>query len=429
MSSTDLDANIDEDVCEWRVVRARDTSGWHLQQKNIFNSFLPPGFPILLDERSGIVCEPVLLYLYDQFVKRGISNFVRNTAWAYACDLKHWLDHLEEFGKTWTQVTQFDLDSYLKFLDGASSPLTGRTYSTRTKERRRIAIAQFYAWWREQGLVANDAGDKALVRVSSENKRRRLLAKENKRVSVLQKNQASELFARFGPVPSEWSCHKPDATSRDRLYADIALYAGLRISEVRSLKTSDFRGFRNADIPDYARKSVSIVGKGGVWRNAKFPGRLIHQILAYIDGERAYIVNRAGARSTEALILNPLSANSYAGRQPSVRTIERRFAAACVDAGLFRVETIERLDWGAKGDVQTNTTRFNVPLFVFHDLRHTYAVWTYYIRKRYEEEPWLDISACLGHANVETTIRIYLRCANEFEAEVSDTYMEAINAK
>ena len=67
------------------------------------------------------------------------------------------------------------------------------------------------------------------------------------------------------------------------------------------------------------------------------------------------------------------------------------------------------------------------PLFVVHDLRHTYAVWTYYILKENgEAEPWLYIQAQLGHEDLSTTQDTYLKATGDFEASVSDLYMENI---
>ena len=50
------------------------------------------------------------------------------------------------------------------------------------------------------------------------------------------------------------------------------------------------------------------------------------------------------------------------------------------------------------------------PRYRVHDLRHTYAVWTYHIRTSLgDNEPWKWIQSQLGHSTLDTTINTYLK--------------------
>jgi integrase/recombinase XerC len=190
---------------------------------------------------------------------------------------------------------------------------------------------------------------------------------------------------------------------------------------------SQLARYFNIPISPLRRYRLRVLGKGGVTRTVKFPGELIIDLKAYVEGERAFIVSHLGEPASDYLILHPTSVSRYGGKKVSTRTFERGFAAACIRAGLFTNESIEHFSWARDGlDRVEKTTQ--TPSFVFHDLRHTYAVWTYYKLKKHMAEPWLDIQACLGHKDLKTTLQKYLRCAQDFEARISDAYMETVNA-
>ncbi|WP_295994289.1 hypothetical protein [Rugamonas sp.] len=67
----------EEDIC-WAITRA---------QKNKSTDLLPAGFPIPVDENSGEVCEPALLFLYERYVESQGGRLVINTLLAYCHDL------------------------------------------------------------------------------------------------------------------------------------------------------------------------------------------------------------------------------------------------------------------------------------------------------------------------------------------------------
>ena len=54
-----------------------------------------------------------------------------------------------------------------------------------------------------------------------------------------------------------------------------------------------------------------------------------------------------------------------------------------------------------------------------HDLRHTYAVWSYHILKSLgDPEPWKSIQIQLGHKHIDTTINTYLKYVSLLDEKV-----------
>lgn len=417
-----------EDCFDW-VVQKSDTS----HSSNF--KLLPNGFPILLDWETGLICEPVLLWLYESYYKKNRRNW-RNTVWSYARDARDWFVYLERAKKTWADATDADLDKYTGVMELVDSPTTEERYKTRTINRRRIGIIQFYRWIRRERYFqfAELSPNNLLHPDCFPANKIPNLPEEKNHVSVMLPHQIRELFKQLGERPSaisnqflrrknsvakEGGGRGIQVTSRDRLHSEIAYWTGMRIFEVTGLKLSHFERFRGIEIND---TQLYVVGpiwrKGGRFANVDFPGILIKEILIYIDAERAYICKVFGARSN-FLFLNPGFAGRYRGEPTSTRTIERRFHDACIRARLCRnmikpsstpkVEYDERL------------------LFVYHDLRHTYAVMTYFSRRKKNESTWLYLQKQLDHKSEKTTINIYLDALSWYEQIVSDEYMKDLN--
>ena len=414
---------------------------------------LPAGFPVLVDDETGVVCEPVLLFLYEEYVRKRLGKFKENTVSAYAYDLKDWMIFLDEFEISWTSATATDLEKFCSAMLATNSPETGSSYSSRTIIRRKSTIQLFYRWAKKarlypslgiSRLVADNESDGNLI--GGGNVQIKLDASEQQHVSVMRREQARAIMRELGPLPKDWFRGDPlgngseatrmdhashVTTSRDRLAAEIALGAGLRISETLGLKVKQFiRNFGSANLMDTSSHQVSVTGKGNRTRRVNFSGYLIKNIIDYISGERAEIVSKFGIKSCDNLLINPTPGKKNSEVSPSARTLERNFSAACIRTGCALDEVAMEFRRNLDGTVSEHDFKRRVPAFVFHDLRHTFAVWTYYARKRAgDHEPWMYIQQQLGHANVKTTIDTYLKWAQEFEAEVSDSYMEAINVE
>ena len=71
-----------------------------------------------------------------------------------------------------------------------------------------------------------------------------------------------------------------------------------------------------------------------------------------------------------------------------------------------------------------------VPRWHLHGLRHTFAMWLYAKRvvELGDKEPWLHVSARLGHVHVDTTTTYYVKLANALEVQVADLVGRFIGA-
>ena len=408
---------------------------------------LPNNFPILLDEESGIICEPVFLWLYEYNLDSPTTD-ISNTLWAYANDAKQWFMFLEAAKRSWIAATKADLNKYCEVMRGVKSPETGEAYTTSTINRRRISIIQFYKWARTQlgvtvkGLIVNNLLHLG-CRVKSKFEKK---PTDQHLISVMLPHEARTLRLQLGKPPSELKEMFVELTqsgqmaftkldirfsSRDRLHVEIALLTGLRIQEVTRLKVSQFARFHGRELSNTQMYGVErVLRKGGGRVTVDFPGMLLLQILDYINFERNYLKVRFGSPSN-LLFLNPSNAGKYSGMPTSARTIERAFHAACLAAKLLKstLRIISADDEASKKvkPVQTVYVMVDAPTFVYHDLRHTFAVWTYYTKRKSEENPWLSVQKSLGHKHLSTTINCYLRFTGWFENEVTDRYMEDLN--
>lgn len=437
------------EATEWvvRTTRGRRQTANQPARRHL----LPEGFPFVVDDVTGVVSELVLLYLYEEHYKRRSFIFVPNKLLAYAYDCKDWLAHLDFTGITWHQATVTDLSFYCGVLRATVSPTTGKAYSNLTIRRRKSTIEGLYAWARQAGLAPDVIPNEALLfpivgtsTHDSEETRETVeipqTADDCGPIRVMAHEQSVSILNALGPLPSVRDATAPIRedldvlatrhTSRDRLAAEYALNVGLRVSEVRGLSVNNFAAYRAEDIDPVRNYQLEIIGKGRRQRTTLIPGWLIGETLKYIKGERSEIVSLCkSGTDPSALLLNPASTTRYAGGRVSVRTLERQFESACMRAGQYTDESRTLVEH-TEGGIAQRAFLKRVARFVFHDLRHTYAVWTYYARKASgDSEPWLFIQARLGHAHLSTTLNTYLAAADTFEATVSDMFSRYINEK
>jgi site-specific recombinase XerD len=423
------------------------------------------GFPLLVDDETGEVNEPVLLFLWSEHVAAN-GSFCDNTVWSYGEDLKDWFRFLDTINVKWTNARLTHIDSYSAVMERTKSPHTGKVYASATINRRLATVNSFYAWARADGFVAsiplvqpdslkkdlsgkappapkkamNDfvlgpafsaLEDKGFSRHALKRKTVDVKASDEDDdsgvVKVLLPKQSADLFAALGPKPSQNVGQlqtQPDealyatvskVSSRDRLASEISYHTGVRIDENKRLKVGQFTKLNIEGLDAGADVKIIVVGKGSKKRTIDFPVFLIAEIQLYIRTERRLAAATKGPlRNTQQLLVNGFpTGKRHAGNPTSVRTIQRCFASACLRAGLTmsQVETPEKL----------------IPAFWFHCLRHTYAVVTYYTRKRIDAEPWKYIQEQLGHRYVTTTQSKYLAATATYEAGVSNRYMKKVN--
>lgn len=410
------------------------------------SSVLPDGFPIIVDELTRVVCEPALLYLHETFISGNSNTIVDNTLNAQGEDLKEWFRFCEEFELSWTDATEGDITAFCKAMRATISPLTGKKYSTHTINRRKSTILQFYTWARSNKIYRTAPTEDSLLdpdlafEPASKRIRKplKLLAVETAPVSVMQRGQCRRILDAIGPLPNQHTAQvdsnatstaaagsgvpRTTKSSRDRIATQTSLETGMRISEVCGLPLQKFDNLSDP-ASNTAKVHIRIVGKGNKTRRVDFPGWLVREIKTYICNERQEILTALNIhKAPKALFINPLSSGKHAGKPLQVRTLERAFADGCLSAGETKVVKIQKFDCSGISTVHYVTE----PLFCYHDTRHTYAVWTYYVRKTTEAEPWLYIQARLGHATLETTLKKYLKVAGDFEPDVSDQYMKSV---
>jgi integrase/recombinase XerC len=423
-----------EDEHEWVVVRAKQKdSTWSI----------PADFPLLVDRASRRICEPVLLFVHQTYVDECAKKAVLNTCLAYTRDGKDWMNHLEEFGLSWQDAQLEDLIAYVRIMNTTYAPSTGKLYATKTINRRSMFVLLFYFWASKYFKSPQGEGeyllqiDRSLRRTQKRIKKVKLPPREEEdiAVKVLSKAQAASLMQKLGPTPSTWvaqcsakmrsdsSC-RIKLSSRNRLSSETALKTGLRVSGTCSLRTSHFARFKAMELAARKYYVIKVLEKGKL-RNVKFSGELIAEILIYIDYERDYIVRSCGKPCGDALFLNPFSSGKHVGKGVTSRTLERAINSACFSCGLTETEVQKHFVFADDGSIVEVESNVAVASFVFHQLRHTFAVWLYCsLQKAGEDQPWLIVQARLGHSSDKVTRDIYLAAIGEFEAEVSDAYME-----
>ena len=403
---------------------------------------IPLGFFFLVSGKTGSVIEPVLSFFASRFLVRLTSGRVprlrgsEQSREALAYDLKDFYDFLDSEGLQYQDAGPDELNSYADTMWDKMSPVTGQKYSEATVRRRLSTVKLFYEWAQNQGFIKHRFGVEGINprrpehgrfggRVTFGRREGRFAVEvvdprasdKSEHVKVMTTDQARTLMQSLGPLPTEIPVGSPfPSLTRDRLIAECARNTGLRRVEVTRLDVTSIRRIKQAkDASPLRAYSIRVLGKGRKWRNVNFPGWLIDSLQSYIRGERAHAVAAAHRLNrdytkVENLFLNHAHARTGIGAAVTGKTIDKFFRAA-----QMRGLTEGPVPYGRDN-------------FVFHDLRHTFAVWTYLLRKRSgDTDPIKYIQAQLGHAHRETTEDIYLSVATSWEAVLFDEYDYALD--
>lgn len=425
-----------------------------LPPDSIFSSHaLPEGFPLLvIDEESKIV-EPVLVYQLRKLKvigRRHWENY-RNTAEAEAFDLRDWfafLEHLQwknpitqeiQLGKPWDLANETDYITYRDTMQELISPYTKRNLANNTIRRRQGTVERFYKEAQNNGWYAGefisnkakkrrrahrDSTNENLSRHAStseeETSKFRQLATAPEPVRPLTAYEWDVIKKFLGPMPSER--HYSEGSSRDRLAAEVSIGSGLRVDEVASLTVyqlhSLYRLWLAADegerIMGFSKLRVTKTKRAKI-RDVMIPNYIIPELIAYMDTERKAAIEKARTRAIKegkrfkeptTIFVNLIDSEKHAGNAVNATTLSRAFTKACLNAGV--TDYVEKIDIDTKVHY-----RVLLPKHVFHDLRHTFAVWKYHqIVANGESEPWKEIQILLGHASLKTTMDIYLAVTN-----------------
>ena len=410
---------------------------------------LPEGFLFLVDDETGRIVEPVLLYLADRFISRkGYSQL--NTLRAAVYILKDWWAFLAEFAKIWNEVNTDDLRFYRDAMLQTVSPKTHQPYGVNTVRRRLSTVLQFYDWAYQEGFFGENLNAKsvrqiirsmdrnAMAHLSSDTGRSEVSdllplprGSADDAVRPLTETEYRTVAHLLGPLPPETGQSITDCRpTRYRLIAEVAIHTGMRRNEISSLTVWQILDLRpDSSRPFGAVKLLITKTKGLRQRHVFMPNWLVVALLWYIDHERKQALTVAKAhwlkdqaKAPAALFLNGAEARRHAGKALQNGTIDAHFHQATIAAGLTH----------AVHKIHPETGEHYVghePSHVFHDLRHTFATWLYWFEKSLgNPEPWKKIQARLGHTELATTTGLYLRAVADFEAQVSDTTMKFFEA-
>ncbi|MGK5034507.1 tyrosine-type recombinase/integrase [Janthinobacterium sp. LB3P118] len=414
-----------------------------------FSHALPENFPFLvIDEQSKII-EPALLYLIHTQLKRGPRHWKQHTADAMAYDLRDWFDYLAhcqwvnpvtkklEVGKPWDVAAESDYIAWRDTMQEVISPQTNKHLSSRTIARRQVYVERFYAYaqkkgWYDgefviskirKGRLSHDINQGEFDPESNSAKAEVVVSEYRERmeygepVRPLSEDEWHRIQLELGPLPSEREFDlRP---SRDRIASELTIGTGMRVDEVTSLTEFQLRDLHQAWLvaDEEQRKDgffalYIVKTKRLKPRTVLVPGYLIPELMVYLDNEReASIIRgmtRANAKGQKynrptSLFVNHTESAVHSGNAVRATSLSCEFKKACLDAKI--THSVEKID------IETSERyRVNLSKHHFHDLRHTFAVWTYHnLKSNGETEPWKEIQVRLGHANLKVTMDTYLK--------------------
>ena len=382
---------------------------------------LPIGLPFLVSAQTSRVIEPVLAHMADRYLVRELPGrparlrWTANTREATVRDLKDFCDFLDANELGFQELSVEALNTYAGSMLSKTSPTTGKQYAFATVTRRMSNVGAFASWLQDDGRLRRRLELRNLAasvaRCGSSRNRvchdlsLRGFGRPQDIIEVLSRTEAKALLQALGPLPSGRIAGEH---SRDRLAATIALNVGLRLSEVSALPIAETQkaiSLAKRRTP-FQMVPVRIYGKGRKWRKVNVPSWVLHETAAYIEGERAEAITEGMAlyehtfRPPINVFVGHQDATTSRGCDLSSGAIYDAFAAP--QRGLMEAGSLHRR-------------------FRFHDLRHTYAVWTWIIQKRRgDPQPSKYVQAQLGHVSRETTEGIYLATVSLFEGQLFD---------
>jgi len=424
----------------------------------LFKFALPEGFPFLVveDDESIEIQEHVLLYLHEKFVRgKGRRGWNKNTAEAYAYDLRDWFsfldarvceDEIEEnsrIGKPWDAATEDDYLDYREALQDSVSPHTRQHLRHSTIRRRQSTVENFYKEaqnrnWYIGAFLENSAFKRGRIRPADRDAMVHLRAgydttregspysEEVGETGVARPLSMAEwcmIQRELGPLPSDPQEHHH--SFRDRLACELSLTTGLRVDEAASLTVrhilalhTDYLYLSEEDREYGYLKLYITKTKRLKPRNVLVPCYLIPELIRYIDEERKAAVSAGKIyssrhdkkyREPDSLFVNHANPLQHAGNTIRPSSLSNAFRQACKAAGVMKtVQEIHTLEDDQGGESGVSVLR-RAAAHCYHDLRHTFAVTKYFDEVHNKNaEPWLLIKELLGHASVETTRDIYL---------------------
>lgn len=382
---------------------------------------LKKGEPALFDAQTLRLLEIPTFFIRRHYVesgRRASPHTWRDAAFAMAS----WIEFLAEIGIPDLHIAgRPELLAYREMYEAGVSPFTKRPYATGTIANRMSVITAFYersiewGWhsdasmphvstWSPSRSPLDRSALSHLGRVDRPRSWTDLAPKRRPNKSAIRPFMAAEIptfLQALGPRATEQvSDPRP---CRDRLIGDFGLFVGLRNDEIHQIARCQIESMRPDNAAPAAEQPLAIVGKGRKKRIVAVPNWLVLDALTYITTERAaaLLARRDDVAEPPDLFLSGVEANAP-GRPISHRRFQQVIEEACLRTNLIVKENVT--DPGT-GQLFVRDRAIHC----VHDLRHTYAVLTYWFEKRNgNPEPWKKIQAQLGHAQLTTTINTYL---------------------
>ena len=380
---------------------------------------LKVGQPSLFWEPEQRLFEEATAFLNDEYCQSGSRSSPRT--WKnVASALAFWFNWCLEANIDWQTASQDDLIDFRDGLFTAISPVTGDVYSSGTIIAYMQPVIAFYDYARRHNAYFSDicSADVLKARLASEasldilSDASRLVPSRRAKKNAIRPFEIKELrkfLAVLGPSATERAAGDLRPT-RNRLMADWGWAVGLRLSEIMMLNPYQFLVFHVDEGSPFSQQAVEVIGKGNVIRNVAVPNWLIADTLQYMRGERAQALElgRKKGRKMPKVLFLAGARSPDPGSPFTPRRFETIVSESCISAGLMRLKQRTDPDSGVR-------TQVSVANHCVHDLRHTYAVYTYWIEtSNGNSEPWKVIQAQLGHERLETTIRTYLKFVQLF---------------
>lgn len=218
-------------------------------------------------------------------------------------------------------------------------------------------------------------------------------------IRPLSPDELRTVLSELGPSEFDADTIK-SRPQRDRLIAEWLAYVGLRLSEALGDQKNGGLSVRQISelAPDpekpFDHCIVRVLGKFSKWRNVAVPNWLVLKTKSYILGERAEAVAHLETPSSKVFVGGLSAGAAYRGKPISGRRYQKIFQEACLRANLAKTD-----------GVRPTQAALHSP----HDLRHTYAVMTYFAERELgNPEPWKTIQGQLGHKYLATTVDTYL---------------------
>jgi integrase len=377
-----------------------------------------------------ILFEEASSFLLDEYVKAGASRSMHTWSKAAYC-LRTWLQYCQAIRKDWRSVSSIDRTDFRDALYEAISPHTGEVYGTKGIWDTMVVVRRFYAYSAKKQWYFGDIAEEWTSKADGESEnsfsrggytstsirigKRKFRDKDLPKVARNQKRRSfrvDDLHAFNNYCGPQATNRNGDVRNcRDRLIVDIGVFVGLRVQEIVNLTTLQFLNLNPDPSAPYVSQRITIKGKGEVVREVTIPNWLVFDVLEYINTERKSALANCKQRFRNVpiqLLVGHVGARNGEGRPISVNAIQKMMERACLAIGL--VDTEQKINADTGDAYLLKVARYSV-----HDLRHTYAVFTYHLEvKNGNAEPWKVIQIQLGHSKLETTINNYLACVEVF---------------